>query len=252
MTLDTLIYDAEQANARLSAVHQRLAFEQQHTAGIRRKLDTLEQQKAKLVKAIALIDRAIEVISASGVGTIQSVVTEGLQLAFEDPRLQFLVVKSEGKRGNSYSLEGRRGQVQGPLDETFGGGISNVAGFLLRVIMIKRFRLAKVLVLDEQFNNVSPNFLPKLSFRLLRDLTHNHGFTIFAITQQKVLAVAADHVYRVVPVTDGSPILHKLSEDEKIGLLDQEDWLTGEENEGERELPDYLAPGRSPGDPAGP
>lgn len=204
---------------------QRLSYEQERSRKIARKLGTIELEKAALVKAVALIDKAIALISQHGVETIESIVSGGLQLAFEDPTLGFTVVKTEGKRGNSYSLLVRRGDVSGPVMETFGGGIWNVAAFLLRVIMIKRFKLARVLIADEVFNNVSPVNQPRLS-HVLRDLTRNHGYTILAVTHSPILAIAADNVYRVVPRPRGTidgkyfptpPLLVKLDRD---GLLE--------------------------------
>lgn len=80
--------------------------------------------------------------------------------------------------------------------DSFGGGPVNVIAFLLRVIMVKRFKLAKFLALDESFNNVSSDYLPLVS-EMLQKLCREHGFTILAVTHQPVLAGAADRVYRI-------------------------------------------------------
>lgn len=194
------------AHSNLSQVRQRLQFEQQRIQQITARLQEIATEKGDLVKAVALIDRAIIMVSANGIGKIESIVTSGMGLAFEDTTLGFKVVKKESTRGNSYELQGVRGDVQGPFMDTFGGGIWNVVSFLLRVIMIKRFKLAKVLIVDESFNNVAVKFLPMVS-RMLRDLTDNHGYTILAVTHQPILAAAADNIYRVVPnaSTKGAP-----------------------------------------------
>jgi hypothetical protein len=78
---------------------------------------------------------------------------------------------------------------------SFGGGVQNVVAFLLRVILVKRFKLAKFLVLDEQFSNVSPEYQPKVS-QMLRELA-DLGFTIFAVSHQPMITEAADTVYRL-------------------------------------------------------
>jgi DNA repair ATPase RecN len=190
----------------LSQVRQRLQFEQQRIEQTKSRIGLIGEEKSDLLKALALIDRAIAVVSANGIEKIESIVTSGMRLAFDDPTLGFKVVKKESARGNTYALEGVRGDVQGPFMETFGGGISNIVAFLLRVIMLKRFKLAKILVVDESFNNVAVKFLPMVS-RMLRDLTDNHGYTILAVTHQPILAAAADNIYRVVPnaSTKGAP-----------------------------------------------
>lgn len=194
----------------LSQVTQRFQFEQQRAQQIELRLAEIETDKAELVKAVALIDKAIAHISANGISKIESIVTGGMQLAFDDPTLGFRVVKSEAERGSKYRLEGVRGEVQGPFLDTFGGGVWNVVGFLLRVIMVKRFKLGKVLVLDEAFNNVAARFQPQVS-ALLKSLTRDHGFTILAITHQPLLVAQADNIYRIVPEKGKPPRLLKIS-----------------------------------------
>jgi DNA repair ATPase RecN len=179
-------------------------FEQDALARHKRRMGELEEEKVLTVKAVALIDKAIGVVSANGVGRMESTVTNGLRLIFGDPQLAFRVLKKEGKQGNSYYIEVQKGDVSGPILETFGGGVANVVSFLLRVIMIKRFKLARVLICDETFNNVSARILPAVS-ETLRSLARDGGYTILAVTHQPILASAADHVYRVMADTPEDP-----------------------------------------------
>jgi DNA repair exonuclease SbcCD ATPase subunit len=159
------------------------------------KISTLESEKAQLVKAVGLLDRAIAIISANGIGKIESIVTAGLQLVFHDPQMGLIVEKTEGKRGNSFRLLVRQGAVKGdPLDSS-SGGVANVIAFLLRVILIKRFKLCQLIVLDETFNNVSSEFQPSVS-QLLHEMCDKYKFTIFAVTHSPRLIREADAVYR--------------------------------------------------------
>lgn len=189
---------------KLDRVRQRLEFERQRSAQIDARLAAIEAEKALLVKAVILLDKTIEEVSANGIGRIESTVTNGLRLVFDDPTLALKVVKNEGKRGNSYEIVGVRGDVEGPFLETFGGGIVNVASFLLRVLMSKRFKMGKAFFLDESFNNVSAQRLPKLS-KLLRSLAHDGGYMIFVVTHQPILALAADRIYKAEPGPVGAP-----------------------------------------------
>ena len=73
------------------------------------------------------------------------------------------------------------------------------------MILIKRFRLAKLLVIDEQFNGVSAhdystvgNYIPQVS-GMLDILFKNHGYTILAITQEPKLAETAKAIYELIP-----------------------------------------------------
>jgi DNA repair exonuclease SbcCD ATPase subunit len=176
---------------------------------LKAKISQLEADKIQLVKAVGLIDRAIQIISANGIGKIESIVTAGLQLVFKDPQMGLLVEKKEGARGNTYRLLVRQGEITGEPMSTRGGGVVNIVAFLLRVILIKRFKLAQFIVLDESFNNVSPDYQPRVS-ELLHEMCQKFKFTIFAITHQPRLIRQADAVYRVSAVKGQPPVLRRL------------------------------------------
>lgn len=178
------------------------------------KIDRLKDESAELVKAVGLIDRCIELISANGIGKIESIVSAGLHKVFNDKTLGLVVEKKETARGYSYRILIRHGETLGNPMDSFGGGVQNTAAFLLRVILIKRFKMAKLIVLDESFANVSAhdystigNYLPQLS-GMLETLTNDHGFTILAITQEPKLAAAAKNIYELIP-GKVSPTLRK-------------------------------------------
>jgi hypothetical protein len=190
-------------NERLTQQH---SYEQQSIVRLENKIKQLEADKTMLVKAVGLIDRCIQVISANGLGAIESVTTAGLRLAFDDPTLGLIVEKKEGARGISYGLLVRQGDVTGPPKETFGGGISDVASFLLRVLMVKRFKLAKFLAVDESFNDVNGAQNKRNVSALLQKLCTDHGFTIFLVTGEELLTSAADRAYEV-SVESGVPVI---------------------------------------------
>lgn len=172
------------------------------------KITELEAQKVLNTKALAVIDRATQIISQNGIGKVESIVSDGLKLVF-DQDLKLVIERKEGARGDSYRLMVQQGDVIGPPIDTMGGGVVNVISFLLRVIMIQRFKLTKFLALDESFNNVSADHLPKVS-EMLRSLCDDHGYAILAITQQPLLACAANRVFSV----EKGPLLRELSSDE--------------------------------------
>ena len=178
---------------------QRVSYEQSAILRLQDKVRCIESEVSDLRKALALIDRCIELVSATGIGKIESIVTGGLQQVFKDDRepISFLVEKKETARGYSYRLLCKQGKTIGSPMVAFGGGVQNLCAFLLRVIMIKRFKLAKVIVLDESFNNVNGARNQRRLSEMLRTLADDFGFTILAITGQKRLAEAADRIYEV-------------------------------------------------------
>jgi hypothetical protein len=185
------------------------SYEAAQVVRLKGKISQLEEDKKQLVKAVGVIDKVITIISANGIGKIESIVSGGLQLVW--PQLSFVVEKKEGVRGNSYRLLLQKGRIVGPPMSTFGGGPVNVAAFLLRVIMVKRFKLAKFLAVDEGFNNVNGDANQIQVSTMLSKLCHDHGFTILAITGQPLFAAAADIVYEGIP-GDGEtlPALRRL------------------------------------------
>jgi DNA repair exonuclease SbcCD ATPase subunit len=183
-------------HATASQVKQQFSYEEQSLARLRSKIAQIETDKAQLVKAVGLIDRCIQIISANGIGKIESIVSGGLQMVFGDKSMGLVLSKKETARGSSYEILLRQGDFSGKIMDSFGGGVANVISFLLRVVMVKRFKLAKFLALDESFNNVSADHLPLVS-EMLQRLCRDHGFTVLAVTHQPVLAQAADRVYRI-------------------------------------------------------
>jgi DNA repair exonuclease SbcCD ATPase subunit len=191
----SLISRLGQVRTNISAIDQQLNYE---TATITRhyaRIKQLEDEKAELIKAVGTIDRAISVVSANGIGKIEGMVTDGLQRVFGSEHIGLVIEKKETARGNSYRIQVKKGDLVGDPMDSFGGGIQNVVGFLLRVILIKRFKLAPFIALDEQFSNVSPQYQPRVS-QLLKTLA-SLGFTIFAVSQQPAITGGADHIYEL-------------------------------------------------------
>lgn len=172
----------------------------------------LKNESADLVKAVGLIDRCIEIVSANGIGKIESIVSGGLHQVFKDKTLGLVVEKKEGARGYSYRLLIKHGDTVGNPMDSFGGGVQNVTAFLLRVILIKRFKLAKLLVVDESFNNISSEYIDYVS-AMLKTLADNHGFSILAVTHQSLLAARANRIYRL-NIVNGLPVLKVVGNDE--------------------------------------
>ena len=168
--------------------------------GIARKtMMGLEQEKAHLLKCIAVLDTVIQKVAEQGVGRVETVVTQGLQLVF-GTKVSCLLEKRVMAKGTTYAVKIKvttpEGDVVDDPMEAFGGGAVNLISFLMRVLMIHRFKLAKLMVLDESFNNVSRDHLGSVS-ALLKTLTDDHGYSVIAITHQPEITSQADQVYQV-------------------------------------------------------
>jgi DNA repair exonuclease SbcCD ATPase subunit len=179
----------------LQAIDQQLEYESALIVRHTNRIKVLEQEKTELLKCVGVIDRCIQIVSANGIGKIESMITDGLQRVFNNDQIGLVIEKKETARGNSYKIQVKKGETIGNPMDSFGGGIQNVVAFLLRVILIKRFRLAPFLALDEQFSNVSPEYQPRIA-QLLKTLA-GLGFTIFAISHQPMITSGADNIYEL-------------------------------------------------------
>jgi DNA repair exonuclease SbcCD ATPase subunit len=182
----------------LSGPAQMLKVLEARKAAYETRIEEIGARKTQYLRAQIVLDQAISRVSEGGIQKIEEMVTTGLNLTFPDMDLKFVIEKKTGARGNSYRFLVKEGEVAGPVSDTFGGGVVNVTQFLLRVIMIQRFGLARFMALDETFANVSEDYLPRVS-ELLRSLCDDEQFKILLVTHQPRLAAAADSVYRVSP-----------------------------------------------------
>ena len=198
----TLSTRLSRVHATVSSIDQRLQYETATIARLTARIKQLEEEKAELVKAVGTIDRCVQIVSSNGIGKIEGIVSDGLKRVFGNDELGLFIEKKETARGNSYRLLVRKGDTVGNPMDSFGGGVQNVVAFLLRIILIKRFKLAQFIALDEQFSNVSAEYQPKVS-EMLKVLS-KMGFTIFAISHQPTITAAADNIYEVV-VDEGFP-----------------------------------------------
>ena len=195
--------------ARREAVAEQLATDQ-------RQMTELETRKAHLVKSAAVLDVLTQKVAEKGVGRVETVVSQGLGLVFGS-NVSCVLEKKDGARSTSYKVKIKvvteEGEIIGDPMESFGGGPVNVTAFLLRVLMLHRFKLARFMVLDETFNNVSRSYLPAVS-DLLHSLATDFNFTILAVTHQPELAKAANIIYEVGGGI-GSPTLRRLGAGEE-------------------------------------
>src|SRR5271163_907584 len=199
-------------HAVVSSIASRLQYETATITRLTARIKQLEEEKAQLVKAVGTIDRCVQIVSANGIGKIEGIVSDGLKRVFGNDQLGLFIEKKETARGNTYRLLVRKGDTVGNPMDSFGGGVQNVVAFLLRIILIKRFKLAQFIALDEQFSNVSAEYQPKVS-EMLKVLS-KMGFTIFAISHQPTITAAADIIYEVV-VDEGFPPTLRRSSSER-------------------------------------
>jgi DNA repair ATPase RecN len=93
------------------------------------------------------------------------------------------------------------------IENSRGGGVVNVAAFLLTiVIQLLLDPKARTFILDERFAHVSARFVPNIG-ELLQELAQRMKIQVLLITHQPELAEAADLVYHFTKSRAGETTL---------------------------------------------
>ncbi len=189
---------------RLKSIDHRVVHPQALRDDRQKRVNATMAEITLLEKDSNLIEQAENVLIELGkrtVGdstqTLEKLVTLGLKLTFPDQDLQLKtrVDKSRGKTAISYDLYDRGRTF--PIDDSFGGGVLAIAGFLLRVSIITTLKMRRILLLDETFAHLATEYIPNAS-ALLRKIADELGFTIIMITHQQEFASSAHMRYKAV------------------------------------------------------
>jgi DNA repair exonuclease SbcCD ATPase subunit len=134
--------------------------------------------------------------------TIEGIVTQGLQMIFQDEALSFHIRQSIKAKSANVDFVIRttlkNTVVETGVMDARGGGLAAVVGFLLRLtVMLLRdgARSDNLLVLDETFAHVSAEYLEPLG-QFIREIVEKTGVQVIMVTHQPELAEHADAVYR--------------------------------------------------------
>lgn len=131
---------------------------------------------------------------------IEDLVTYGVQSVFDDPSLRFRVTGRvlRGAPSIEFSLESKAsgGVIERPVMGSHGGGLAEVTGFILRVVVALLSGRRRLLVLDEPFARVSANYRPRLA-GFIREICDKTGLDLLIVTHDEDLPEVADTVYRL-------------------------------------------------------
>lgn len=187
-----------------------LSNQQQRTAVFRNKADGLlaklnharaqsrdekvEATKARnrvavLIDAQALVQQVAQEVQQRAHEQIARVVSRSLEAVFDDP-YEFNI-HFEQKRGRTEArlTFNRNGLEVDPMMAS-GGGVVDVASFALRLscLILHRPPLRKILILDEPFRFVSPEYRGRIR-TLLEELSSEMGIQIILVTHMEELQV---------------------------------------------------------------
>ena len=160
------------------------------------------QNEEELLNLVAHIFREmIDKEIVDGAKAVERLLTEGLRAVFDDQDLQ---AKAEVKvqRGkvsvNILTLQthGNGTVTEGTSDLAFGGSILTAQSILMRIIVLLRRGLRPLLLLDETFPALDPNYAANMA-AFLTMLCGKLKMDLLLVTHNPVNVDAAEHAYRI-------------------------------------------------------
>ncbi len=164
----------------------------------------LDGESISLIAVEAFIRRLIEQEVTTGVQAVEQLQTEGLQAVFNDQNIR---VKSETEiqRGKvsvdmiTVQTDADGSEVEGSPNDAFGGSVLTVQSVLMRLIIMTRWGLRPMLILDESLPAFDSNYVINMG-RFLSTLCKRLGMDILLVSHDPAMVEAADKAYRISKV----------------------------------------------------
>lgn len=130
---------------------------------------------------------------------IDRIVSAALQTVYQDGAIQFkTVLERTGDRMEAtFAFVYGDDPMPGPVMDTVGGGMVDVASFTLRLSIARILNVRGIIALDEPFRHIDADALPRM-VTFAHRLCHDFGRQLLIISHDPVTRVAADNVIHVV------------------------------------------------------
>jgi DNA repair exonuclease SbcCD ATPase subunit len=169
----------------------------------RKDLVECEDQMNSLILAGNLLKTIGEQQREKTISTFERVITLALKEIFDSEYTFKIEVVADKRVSTKFKLI--KGDMEMELLTAVGGGVVNVVSFVLKVLILSSVRPKRqqVMFLDEQFNNVSEDYRPRVA-NLLKSFSDHLGMQFTLITHQQEFTDAADVVYNLSKGQDGT------------------------------------------------
>lgn len=187
-------------NSDIKASRRKLRNSKQEIEEYKEELEELNQNYKVQDNAVEIMKEIVDRMSRGHIEKVEELVTFGLQTIFYD-RNYALDINVEEKRNNKaaefYLIE-KKGDsiIKTSFEESIGGGVRVIVGFLLQVFYIRYFDLAPIVFVDESFSQLSTRYIEGL-ITFINKLAEKRGFKVILITHDKRLEEHANVLYRV-------------------------------------------------------
>jgi hypothetical protein len=181
-------------------------------SGTETELAGLQHQAELHAQAVLLFTTIGEQAQETARSWVERLATRALQVVFGE-NLTFRL--KAGERGGQATLEMLvrsdypGGTVETPVLEARGGGMAQVIGFVLHlVVLLLTPDVRRVLFLDEPFSMVSASYEVRVA-ELCREVADKARVQLVLVTHSPVYADYADETTRLELGTDGVTVVHR-------------------------------------------
>jgi len=155
-------------------------------------VDSLDTELAHLAKVKEVLRKLVETTASASIQQLNDLVTAGLQDIFYDQNIAFeavyFVKQGKPKLDMQFVIDG-----EARSHDLVGGGVIGVTSALLRLVEVKLFNLAPILLLDEPLVHLSARYLPGAA-KFIREVASKFGVNVVMVSHQKEMSDNADVV----------------------------------------------------------
>lgn len=157
-----------------------------------------------LTKTSVLLKHLLDTMVKEEMSKMAGLITYGLKTIFDDQNLIFSpeITKKNDKINIDLNTINVNKGFTGDF-ESFGGSVSVIESFLLRILCMLKKGYARLMILDETFAAVGEEYLSN-TCKLISELSKKLNMDILLVTHhQKEFENGADHVYKVKETPNG-------------------------------------------------
>lgn len=165
-----------------------------------------ETRNLKLLETSAnVLKEIVDKVSSEQTQRIVTLCTQALREIFYDKEYSVEIAVSEKRNNKVAELyltevvtkdDGTKEILRVPTEDSVGGGILTVIGFILRIYFISYYQQAPILLLDEYFSQVSDKYIPTL-MAFIKQLAKMQNFIFICVFHDERFKPYGDKFYRV-------------------------------------------------------
>jgi hypothetical protein len=173
--------------------------------GLQKLVDDHQKELLILTKVTNALDQLIDTQQKFAIDSLTSILTTGLNMMFGvDVQVKILhkIAYNQFEFDIQTEVKNANGEIISGNHDGFGGSLTTIESLLLRVITILKFKMRRILLLDEFFGSLDHDRIEALG-TLISLLVEKYQFDILCITHDDDLAQLSDICYEIQNLKKG-------------------------------------------------